>query len=86
MNVLEFNSGECVLVNGAYMASFNMLVEIDGVRTRHYYGTLIPQTVPGGYPAVQHDAVMVLLETSDLLAMALQIAQQIAANALTPAL
>lgn len=79
MNVLEFNTDACILSNGAYVASFSLLIEVgtapDNVRTRHYYGTLIPGIVPGGYQAVQHDAVTVLLETPDLLALAQTIAK-----------
>lgn len=79
MNVLEFNTDTCILSNGAYVASFNLLIETgtapNTTRTRHYYGTLIPAVVPGGYAAVQHDAVTVLLETPDLLSLAQNIAK-----------
>lgn len=74
MNVLEFNTDACILSNGAYVASFNLLIETgtapSTVRVRHYYGTLIPAIVPGGYQAEQHDAVTVLLETPTLLELA----------------
>lgn len=83
-NILEFNPEACVLSNGAYVASFNLLVEEgtapNAVRTRHYYGTLIPATVPGGYQAQQHDAVPVLLETSELVEAALNLARQAAVD------
>ena len=86
--IIEFNFGSnaCVLSNGAYAASFDLLVETgtapDTVRTRHYYGTLKPDVIPGGYTAVQHDAVIVLLETPDLVSAAVNLARDIAAAAL----
>lgn len=79
MNILEFNTQACVLDNGAYVASFELLVEVgespNSVRTRHYYGTLIPGVVPGGYPAEQHDAVTVLLESTNLIDVAFMTAK-----------
>jgi hypothetical protein len=87
MTVLEYNNASAILDNGAYLVSFSILVE-DGtpaVRTRHYYGDLMPESVPGGYVAVQHDAVRVLLETPALLEAAQMMGKDQAVAVLTPA-
>lgn len=88
MNVLEFNTDNCVLSNGTYVASFRLLVETgiapDTERTWHYYGTLVPGASINGVPAIQHDAVTVLLDTPDLVSAALFMAKDIAVAALPP--
>lgn len=87
INVPEMHTGNCVLSNGAYVASFHLLVEtgteLPLQRTWHYYGTLVPGPSINGVPTVQHDAVPVLLETPELVTMALYMAKDIAQAALT---
>lgn len=55
MNVLEYNPSSIVLDNGAYVASFVLLVEVDSIRTWHYYGVPVPGEFVNGHPTVQHD-------------------------------
>lgn len=82
MNVLEFNPDETILVNGAYLNSFRILVDVSGARTWHYYGTLIPGSSIAGVPAVQHDAITIHLDTPDLVDSSRLLAKDAAVAAL----
>lgn len=81
MSIEEFNTDGIALDNGAFLASFRLLVDAGGQRTWHYYGTHVPGELIDGVPTMQHDAVEVQL--ADFASAAYDVARQIAVDGLS---
>lgn len=80
MSIEEFNTDGVVVSDGAFLASFRLMVDVGGVRTWHYYGTPVPGEMVGNVPTQQHDAVAVQLV--DFTSAAYDVARQIAVDGL----
>ena len=81
MSIEEFNTDGIALDNGAFLASFRLLVIVDGQKTWHYYGTVVPGELIGLVPTAQHNAVIVQL--ADFADAAYGVARQIAVDGLS---
>lgn len=81
MSVEEFNTDGISVVNDEFVVKFRLLVIVDGEKTWHYYGTVVPGESISGVPTMQHDAVTVQL--ADFASAACDVARGIAVDGLS---